>query len=60
MLKLLIFFFSTVLLVLLISCGVKNDPINPNKHVYPSVVDEIDKKIKNNYYGDTEFDSSFR
>lgn len=45
---------------LLYSCGVKNDPINPNANAYPSVIEEIDKKIKNNYYGDSEFDSSFR
>lgn len=51
---LLITFFIT-------SCGVKSDPINPEKNAYPSVVDEIHYKIKNNYYGnDTKFDSSYR
>lgn len=56
-LALIIFFLITLILG---SCGVKNDPINPSKNAYPSVVDEIHKKIKNNYYGDSEFDSSFR
>lgn len=44
----------------LFSCGVKNDPLNPNNNAYPSVLDEINKKIKQNYYDDAEFDSSSR
>jgi hypothetical protein len=46
--------------LLLSSCGVKNDPINPQKNAYPSVMEEIHKKVKQNYYGDAEFDSSYR
>ncbi len=45
---------------LITSCGVKNDPINPQKNAYPSVMEEIHKKVKQNYYGDAEFDSSYR
>ncbi len=45
---------------IIVACGVKNDPQNPQKHAYPSVIDEIHNKIRNNYYGDAEFDSSYR
>ena len=50
----------TMTLLFSLACGVKNDPVNPTKNTYPSVMQEVEKKIKKNYYGESESDHSSR